>query len=180
MESGNSDSRWNTAIFCSLPSSNTWKSSSFKDETGAPPLLVTVVKTLTSFTLTLNVVLGWSLPSVVVCCFGESGGWGTLRDCCFCASGGRGTLLCATASWPMQRTHHQAQLNAEITSSSRTATAARAEVRQVENISDRTRYAALRDRILADAENTPPGATQRRNHQQLAYRDGCPSGSPAG
>src|ERR1019366_7559506 len=117
MESGNSDSRWKTAIFCSLPSSNTWKSSSFKDETGAPPLLVTVVNTLTSLTLTLNVVLGWSLLSVVVCCFGESGG--------------RGTVLCAAASWPMQRAHQQAQLSADITSSSRTATVARAEVRQV-------------------------------------------------
>src|SRR5664280_2553007 len=104
MESGNSDSRWKTAIFCSLPSSKTWKSSSLKDETGAPPLLVTVVNTLTSFTLTLNVVLGWSPLSVVDCCFGESGGWGTLRDCCFCESGGCGTL-CAAASWPMQRAH---------------------------------------------------------------------------
>ncbi len=44
IESGSSDSRWNTAICCGSPSSNTWKSSCLSAETGAPPESVTVAK----------------------------------------------------------------------------------------------------------------------------------------
>src|SRR5208283_1600303 len=99
MESGSSDSRWNTAIFCGLSSSNTWKSSSFRVETGEPALSVTVVKTFTSLTLTLMVVPGGSSALAWAVCFCTSGGCGTVLDCGgFRLSGGCGTVLCVWAS----------------------------------------------------------------------------------
>src|SRR5450755_3490143 len=92
IESGSSDSRWNTAIFCGLPSSKIWKSSCFSDDTGAPPVLVTVENTLTNLTLT-RMVAPASVSAAGWDCF--CGGCGTAVATGLVASGGRGTVLCA-------------------------------------------------------------------------------------
>src|SRR5258708_4357163 len=60
MESGSSDCRSKTDIFCSAPSSMILKSSLFSEPTGAPFASVTVTNMLTSLTSTLTVPSAFS------------------------------------------------------------------------------------------------------------------------